>query len=89
MVVDALLAANPALQITDKVIDPREFIKLDDTILKTIEHFDVLRPDLADSDAERGMRAAQAIVRRLRHRDNYKYCGEFVIPNEDVESGRY
>ena len=88
MVVDCLRAANPVLQITDKVHDPREFVKLDDSILKRIEYFGAFTPDWQASDVDDShILQAQAVLRRLRCRDLYKYCGEFVIPNEDIAAG--
>lgn len=88
MVVDALKAANPVLKITDRIWDPREFVKLDDTILRQIEHYGTFNPgwQLSDEDDSHILKA-QAILRRLRNRDLYKVCGEWVIRPEDVPNG--
>lgn len=34
MIVDALIEAEPALKLTERTEDAREFVKLDDTVLK-------------------------------------------------------
>lgn len=38
MVVDVLKEANKAMKFLDVIDDPRKFVHLDDTILKTIEN---------------------------------------------------
>eukprot|EP00793_Prasinoderma_coloniale_P003184 PRCOL_00005819-RA len=72
MVTDALAAANPVLRITDKVSDPRDFWKLDDTVLKQIEQMPE-EPALED---------AKGIMHRIRTRDLYTHVNEVVIPPE-------
>ncbi len=82
MVVDILKAANPVLKITSKVWDPRKFVTLDDTILKKIEHYradELVKHGLDDLD-DSHIAAAQHILRRLRNRELYRYCGECIIP---------
>jgi hypothetical protein len=87
MVVDALRAANPVLKITDKIWDAKEFVKLDDTILKQIEFYGGYNPlwQLGDEDDSHILKA-QSIIKRLRNRDLYRYCGECVIPTCEIES---
>lgn len=82
MVVDILQAADPVLKITDKIWDPRQFIKLDDTVLRRIEYFDfeALAKTGSDDVDESHILKAQGILQRLRKRDLYKYCGECIIP---------
>ena len=82
MVVDILRAANPVLNITGKVWDPRRFVTLDDTILKKIEHYgadDLFSHGKSDVD-DSHIADAQKILKRLRNRELYKYCGECIIP---------
>lgn len=75
MVVDALLEAEPVLKLTEKLAaGPREFQKLDDTILKRIEWGP--EPELAK---------AQAIVKRLRTRNLYKYVDEYTVPEPELQ----
>ena len=89
MVVDVLLAAEPVLNIKGKIWDPRRFITLDDTILKRIEHYAMDDPhyhnvsDLDDSHIAK----AQQIMRRLRNRDLYKYCGEVILDKASIPHG--
>lgn len=89
MVVDALRAANPVLKITDKIWDAKEFVKLDDTILKQIEFYGGYNPlwQLGDEDDSHILKA-QSIIKRLRNRDLYRYCGECVIPTCEIESSK-
>ena len=84
MVVDVLKAAEPVLHITRKIWDPRRFLKLDDTILKRIEHYGWD----SDSDIDDShILSAQRILKRLRNRELYKYCGEAIIPATFIQQG--
>ena len=71
MVVDALLAADAHLQLSDAIRDPRAFTLLDDTVLKRIE-----------VSKEDELAAARAIVARIRTRDLYKYINEIIVPRD-------
>lgn len=64
MLVDALLAADPVLKMTERIHDPREFVQMDDTILKQIEHYGMLHPDFESSDECAAVAAAQKIISR-------------------------
>ena len=76
MVVDALLEAEPVLKLTEKLAGgPREFQKLDDTILKRIEW-----------GPEPELWKAQEIVKRLRTRDLYRYVDEYTVPEAELQS---
>lgn len=89
MVVDVLLAADPVLNIKGRVWDARRFLTLDDTILRRIEYyglddqFEQRDHDVDDSH----MANAQKILKRLRNRDLYKYCGECIIPSGHSKQG--
>ncbi|MCO5548849.1 hypothetical protein L7F22_002311 [Adiantum nelumboides] len=61
MLVDALVLANNYLLISENVQDPKNFWKLDDTILKIIETSD-----------ERELVEAQKLVIRMRRRELYQ-----------------
>lgn len=76
MVVDALLAADQAWnnKISNAIWDEKEFIKLDDTILKRIEW-----------SHEPEMQSARDIVRRIRTRDLYQYVNEYAVPEEKIQ----
>ncbi|MCO5580602.1 hypothetical protein L7F22_034472 [Adiantum nelumboides] len=74
MLVDAFLLANDYLRISDTVLDPQEFWKLDDTILKVIE-----------TSNDRELAAAREIVIRMRRRELYQYCNEYAVPKEKLE----
>lgn len=83
MVVDALLEADAALRVTDRVWDPREFQTLDDSLLDAIENFSLFKPLLGvleDDDNLGALERAQAIIQRVRRRDLYKFCSEALIP---------
>ncbi|XP_057541764.1 uncharacterized protein LOC130820418 isoform X1 [Amaranthus tricolor] len=74
MVVDALLKANDHLQIISKVMDPAEFWKLDDTIIKRIEISN--GPELKE---------ARDLILKIRRRELYQYCNEFIVPKDQLE----
>ncbi|XP_020081633.1 deoxynucleoside triphosphate triphosphohydrolase SAMHD1 homolog isoform X2 [Ananas comosus] len=74
MLVDALLKANDYLQISSCSLDPAEFWKLDDTLLKTIE--------IADS---KKLQESRDIIRRIRRRDLYQFCNEYAVPKDKIE----
>ena len=64
MLVDALLAADPVINLTERIHDPREFVRMDDTILKQIEHYGMLHPGFESSDEYAPVAAAQKIISR-------------------------
>lgn len=80
MLVDALITADPVLRMTERIHDPREFVQMDDTILKQIEHYGMLHPGFEASEEYAPVAAAQKIISRLRKRQLYKYCSEVIIP---------
>ncbi|KAE9466501.1 hypothetical protein C3L33_01592, partial [Rhododendron williamsianum] len=75
MVVDALLKANDYLDIASHFLDPSEYWKLDDTILKTIE----TAPDQELSEA-------RDLILRIRRRDLYQFCNEYAVPKDKMEN---
>lgn len=44
MIVDALLEADKALRFSDKIHSVRDFVTLDDSLLKAIENFHLYNP---------------------------------------------
>lgn len=64
MLVDALLAAEPVLKMTERIHDPREFLQMDDTILKQVEHYGMLHPEFESSDEYAPVAASQKIISR-------------------------
>ena len=58
-------------RISKAIEDPRTYLWLDDTILKTIEHSE-----------ERGMSKARELVRRIRRRELYQYVNEYSVPSD-------
>ena len=90
MVVDALLAAEPALKICNKIRDPAQFKLLDDGIVDIIENFEVLGlGDRVDEGYHSCLRDAQSIIARVRNRQLYKYVADALVPSEIVMSGRW
>ncbi|XP_028195050.1 deoxynucleoside triphosphate triphosphohydrolase SAMHD1 homolog isoform X3 [Glycine soja] len=77
MVIDALVKANPFLQITSLIHQPSEFWKLDDSILKTIE-----------SSSQQELKESRDLIQRIRRRDLYQYCNEFSVPKERLDHFR-
>ena len=66
MLVDALIAADPVLKMTERIHDPREFVKMDDTLLKQIENYSMLHPHFEDGDDHAPVIASQKIITRFR-----------------------
>ncbi|OMO52792.1 hypothetical protein COLO4_36968 [Corchorus olitorius] len=75
MVVDALTLANDELGISASIHEPSEFWKLDDSILKQIETSD--KQELKD---------ARDLILRIRRRDLYRYCNEYIVPKDNLEN---
>ena len=61
--------------------------------LQTIEHYGSARPGFgsfaldADDDGCTSVASAQAIIKRLRKRDLYKFVDEFLVPQADLSNG--
>lgn len=92
MIVDALLEANHALNIVDRIWHPSDFVRLDDGIVDIIENFDIVKHLLQLEDnqqASNSISKAQKIIGRLRRRDLYKYVTDAPIPVELVEKGHF
>ena len=69
MVVDAMIEADPVFNFSAKATDPKEYVKLDDTILKQIEW-----------GTDPALGKAQEIIERLRKRQLYRYVNEVIVP---------
>ncbi|MED6200271.1 hypothetical protein PIB30_083427 [Stylosanthes scabra] len=74
MVMDALVKANPYLNIVSSIHQPSDFLKLDDSILKTIESS--TSPELQES---------RDLIQRIHRRKLYQYCNEFSVPKEQLD----
>ncbi|GLC38674.1 hypothetical protein PLESTM_000760400 [Pleodorina starrii] len=89
MAVDALVAAEPLLKITERLESPEDFISLDDSILTTIEHYRKnFRGELNDVE-ERSLAAAQQIVGSIRSRRLYRFGNQFTVPPEYLADSRW
>eukprot|EP00299_Pterocystis_sp_00344_P007860 c273_g1_i1.p1 GENE.c273_g1_i1~~c273_g1_i1.p1 ORF type:complete len:535 (+),score=98.86 c273_g1_i1:30-1607(+) len=77
MVRDAMIHADPVLRFSDKITDPEEFWQLTDSILKDIE----LSRDPA-------LEYSRKLIRRIRDRELYKFCGEYVVPSNQLKMRR-
>ena len=91
MIVDALLALDPALKISEKINDPKQFVQLDDGLLSTIENFALFESVFGEVDegVHSSIRASQEIIARLRKRQLYKYVTDAPIPVEVLERGQW
>ena len=87
MVVDALLAAEPALRLAERAREVDTFVTLDDTLLRHVETWWSTRSRSSedDDDVAAAIAESQKILRRLRTRDLYRFCDEFVVPAGDAE----
>lgn len=88
MVVDALKEANKAMKFLDIIYDPRKFVRLDDTILKTIENAATL--GFSHCGPNQGaLDSAAKLIERLRQRDLYQYVQEVTVPPERLDRGEW
>ena len=86
MVVDALLAAEPALRLAERALDVDSFLTLDDTVLRQIETWGATRPGWREVEGADAIVASQTLLGRLRRRDLYKFCDEFIVPAAEAAS---
>jgi len=85
MVVDALLEAEPALRLTEKIHNPEDFVRLDDGVLEFIENLDTNNNDgifTIDEGVHSAIRASQKIIDRLRRRKLYKFVTDAPVPDD-------
>lgn len=85
MVVDALLEAEPALRLTEKIHNPEDFVRLDDGVLDFIENLDTNNNDgifTIDEGVHSAIRSSQKIIDRLRRRKLYKFVTDAPIPDD-------
>ncbi|GAB4849182.1 hypothetical protein Ancab_003992 [Ancistrocladus abbreviatus] len=74
MVADALISANSYLEISSYILEPSQYWKLDDSIIKTIE---------TAPDPE--LREARDLILRIRRRDLYQFCNEYAVPKDKLK----
>ncbi|CAL0312970.1 unnamed protein product [Lupinus luteus] len=74
MVIEAMLKANPHLDIKSLIHQPSEFWKLDDSLLKKIE-----------TSSGQELKESRDLIRRIRRRDIYQFCNEFSVPKDRLE----
>jgi hypothetical protein len=78
MIKDALILSNEHFNFLEKIVNPEEYVKLDDYIIQTIANF--TEEDGAD------LYKAAGLINRLRYRDLYTYVGELSLKeNPDKE----
>ncbi|KAL1318158.1 hypothetical protein AAHE18_15G186100 [Arachis hypogaea] len=75
MVVDALVQANDYLEISSHILNPSEYWKLDDTIIKTIE-----------TAPSQELKESRELILRIRRRNLYQFCNEYAVPKDMVEN---
>ncbi|RZC71999.1 hypothetical protein C5167_035153 [Papaver somniferum] len=74
MFVDAMLEAHSYCNILNRLDNPAEYWKLDDTILKTIE-----------TASAQELQKARELVLRIRRRDLYQFCNEYTVPKDTMD----
>jgi len=74
MIGDVFSLADPILKISERTNDPENYVHLTDCILKEIE---------GSSNVE--LKPAQALLRRIRKRQLYVFCDEFIIPGQELD----
>ncbi|XP_061353748.1 uncharacterized protein LOC133298474 isoform X2 [Gastrolobium bilobum] len=75
MVVDALVQANNYLEISSHILNPSEYWKLDDSIIKTIE-----------TAPNQELKEARELILRIRRRNLYQFCNEYVVPKDMLDN---
>ena len=73
MYVDALIEAEPVLQLSKAIFDKEQFLTLNDSIVNTIEN-----------STDPGLRKSRDIIRKIRKRQLYKCVDEVVVPHQNV-----
>jgi hypothetical protein len=76
MIQDCLILSDKHFNFLNAISDPEEYIKLDDNIIYTIEKFE---------DDDKDLEKAKQIVTRIRNRDLYKFIGQIIVDNIDIE----
>lgn len=71
LVVDAMVAANGPLRISERIHDPDDFISLTDALLMEIRN-----------SGRQELQEAAALVARIDRRDVYRFCAEFDVPQD-------
>lgn len=75
MLADAMVKADPVLNISGAVDDPAEFTLLTDSIISVIER-----------SKDPGLQESRAIIKRLRERDIYKLADEYLISADAISN---
>ncbi|XP_054816683.1 uncharacterized protein LOC129316338 isoform X3 [Prosopis cineraria] len=75
MVADALVEANNYLEVSSHILNPSEYWKLDDTIIKTIE-----------TSPSKELKEARELILRIRRRNLYQFCNEYAVPKDELEN---
>ncbi|KAF9313226.1 SAM domain and HD [Podila horticola] len=73
MLTDALLAADQVMKISSAIFSGPEYLHLTDDIIRQIER-----------SREPGLETSQAILKRIRTRNLYKFVDELLIPREKL-----
>ncbi|GIL86833.1 hypothetical protein Vretifemale_15033 [Volvox reticuliferus] len=89
MAVDALVAAEPLLRITERLDEPGDFISLDDSLLRTIETYEKNYRSKLNDVEEKALTKAQEIVRLIRTRKLYRFGNQFTVPPEYLADSRW
>lgn len=72
MVGDVLTLADPVVKISERILQPETYTYLTDCILKEIE-----------ASTLQELKPAQALLKRIRKRQMYSFCDEFIIPFDE------
>ena len=73
MIVDALMEANPVYRFENKISNPAAYVNITDDVLTNIENSK--KPEL---------KSAQAILKRIRHRDLYRFLAQRLLTDKDL-----
>jgi len=73
MISDAFSAAEPYLKISEQLDDPKEFINLSDSLLRTIETSKV-----------KELEKSRSIIKNIRNRNLYKFVDEIIVSSKNM-----
>lgn len=88
MLVDALVAADPVLKLSDAITNPERYLHLTDSVVEEIErstnpvgHFDLRRTLIITDTPLELLAESRALLHRLRKRNLYKQADLKVLPS--------
>ncbi|KAK9800297.1 hypothetical protein WJX73_006473 [Symbiochloris irregularis] len=83
MIIDCLAAADRTLKFSEDILDPEQYLMLDDSIESVIRTWGRWHKG-HPSETDPNITEAQKLLRRLDQRNLYKCCNSVLIPSENL-----